>query len=164
MLCRPRATKSPGAILDGDSRPRQGLGPGWAEERRPWPAHLFYGPDGFGERRRAETLAKALYAGVGLEGAARGFGLLLRGALLSLGRRLGLRRDGSELQPYGLAVIAGERLRELLLDRRGSHEFAAGIERQSYDGTLAAHENTVRRELTRGALQLERADHGGPVR
>ena len=100
---------------------------------------------------------RPLHARVGLEGPPRLGEFLLGGAPLRLRRRLGARRRRLELEAHGLAEVARQRLRELLLLRGGAHQLVARIERQAHHCALAADEGAVAGELARGAGQLELA-------
>src|ERR1700686_4332584 len=122
----------------------------------------FYRTHAVGQHGRAEALAQALHARVGLEGAPRGSQLLLGDAPCEKRRRLGERTPDLKLEPHRLAVVARQRLCELLFLRRRTHRLVARIERQTHDCALAADERAVAGELARRARELQRAHDSCP--
>src|SRR6202140_3645278 len=122
----------------------------------------FYRTHAVGQHGRAEALAQALHARVGLECTPRGSQLLLGDAPLRLRRRLGERTPDLKLEPHRLAVVARQRLCELLFLRRRTHRLGARIERQTHDCALAADERAVAGELARRARELQRVHDSCP--
>src|SRR2546430_4441220 len=81
----------------------------------------FYRTHAVGQHGRAKALAQTLHARVGLERAPCRCQLLLGDTPCEQRRRLRARTSDLKLEPHRLAVVARQRLRQLLLLRPGTH-------------------------------------------